>query len=682
MGSHRMVRRTGVVAAGVLALGCSLSLGVVGAQADLVPEPVRLDAEDAALTLEPVGQYETGTIDEGAAEIVAHHPGTQRLLVVNAAAGRVDVLDVADPTQPTRLFELETADVTAEGAVANSVAVRADGLVAVAVEAPEKTDNGWLAFFDVSGDGSSLGAVQVGALPDMVTFSPDGASALVADEGEPAEDYSADPEGTVGVVALPDEVAAPSQEAVRLADFEGLPEAQLEELHLAGPTAPGADPVLALIEPEYITVSADSTTAWVSLQDNNALAVLDVGAAEVTELLPLGVQDRRVVPADLSDRDGPDGEGAISIRSWPVSSMLQPDAIDSYTVDGETYVVTANEGDSRDWEGYSEVARIKDLGEDGLPPLCATTEASALTGDAELGRLNISTAAGLSEDGSCIEEPTAFGGRSFSILDADGNRVFDSADAFEQITAEAVPEFFNSNHSESRLDARSDDKGPEPEAVTVGEVDGRSYAFIGFERIGGIAVFDVTVPAGSSFVSYVNNRDFSVSVEDEPEALDRAGDLGPEGVVFIAAADSPTGEPMLAVGNEVSGTTTLYEVVPAAAPSPEPTPTPEPTPDPTPSPEPTPGPEPTPSTEPTSQPTPTAGPTPGVEPTATEQLTTAPAAEPSGVAPAPADGAGPGASDGTEGLAATGVPAGTVAALALGALAVVGSIILLRHARP
>jgi len=90
----------------------------------------------------------------------------------------------------------------------------------------------------------------------------------------------------------------------------------------------------------------------------------------------------------------------------------------------------------------------------------------------------------------------------------------------------------------------------------VGVVHGRTYAFIGLERIGGIVVFDVTAPRRPAWVQYVNTRDFAGDAE-----AGTAGDLGPEGLAFIPAAESPNGRPMLAVGFEISGTTTLFEIV-------------------------------------------------------------------------------------------------------------------------
>ncbi|WP_240606122.1 choice-of-anchor I family protein [Planctomonas deserti] len=562
----------------------SVSFGFVApATADIVSAPVGLSAPDAALELAAIGTYETGIFDESAAEIVTYFAAKQRLLVVNAAQAKVEVLSIADPSAPEKLFDLQTTGVTASdgsvvpmGAVANSVAVRPDGLGAIAVESDVKTDAGWVVFFDAAGNGTALGAVRVGALPDMLTFTPDGSRIVVANEGEPAEDYSVDPEGSVTVIGVPSGIAPADQSAVSTADFHAFEAGGTAHLPAgvrifggredAGTGVPDR-PVSENLEPEYATVSADSTTAWVTLQEANAIAEVDLATATVTAIRDLGVVDRMTVPFDASDEDG-----AIAIRSWPVLGFPMPDSIDSYEVDGATYLVTANEGDSRDWEGYSEVARVKDLAEEGPGPVCADafdaalglngvpTDAAALLEDGALGRLTITTADGFDEERGCFTQLYTFGSRSMSIWDASGEQVWDSGDAFERIIAEAVPEFFNSNHSESGFDGRSDDKGPEPEGLTIGVVDGRTYAFVGFERVGGVAVFDVTEPTDATFVTYLNNRNFAVSAEDDGPA--GAGDLGPEGLTFIPAEESPTGGALLAVGNEVSGTTTLFSVAP------------------------------------------------------------------------------------------------------------------------
>ncbi|MEG3614689.1 choice-of-anchor I family protein [Isoptericola haloaureus] len=572
--------RPSLTRAGAAALGLTLCGGLLAlpAQASVVDDLIGTAADDAAIDLRPLGSYETGVFDESAAEIVAFHAGSQRLFSVNAHVGEVTVLDVADPAVPTKLFAVQTTGVESAdgstvpaGAVANSVAVRGDGLGVVAVESPTSTDAGWLVFFDAAGDGTALGAVRVGSLPDMVTVTPDGARAVVADEGEPNDDYTVDPEGDVAVVDLPAEVAAPAQDAVRLADFHAFEaEDALPEGVRVFAGIDGIDhPVSRNLEPEYVSVPGDSATAYVALQENNAVAVVDLDAAEVTEIWPLGAKDHSLEGQgiDPSDEDGPDGEGVIDIRTVPVKGLYMPDGMDAYTVDGETYLVTANEGDAREFGDYEEPARLKDLGEDGIAPICADHPAADRTDDADLGRLDVSLASGLRADGACYDELYSFGARSFSIWTTDGEQVFDSGDDFEQITAQVAPEYFNSNNDESSFESRSDNKGPEPESVVIGAVDGRTYAFVGLERVGGIMVYDVTDPAGAELVQYVNNRDFSVSVEDlvdagasTADAVAAAGDLGPEGLAFVAAEDSPTGEPMLAVGNEVSGSTTLYAI--------------------------------------------------------------------------------------------------------------------------
>lgn len=551
------------------------------------------------LELSVLGTYGTGVFDQSAAEIVAHDPATQRLFVVNAQSGLVEVLDITDPSDPTKLFDLDPAgadvadnsSIPAAGAVVNSVAVR-DGVVAAAVEAPERTDDGWVAFFAV--DGSVLNALRVGALPDMVTFTPDGRTLLVANEGEPNDAFTFDPEGSVSVVDVTGPIDGLTQDAVRTADFRAW-DRDDRELHpnvrIFGPDVTGRDDggleepgrIARNLEPEYIVADADNRTAYIMLQEANAFAILDIATAQVTDIVPLGFKDH-LEPGnelDVSDRD--DG---IRIENWPVFGMFQPDGFDAYRWRGQTLLVTANEGDARaDFGNYEEDVRFANFGrgrDQDPPQVCVDDEGNAphriqgflddndlgisslddLAEQANLGRLNLSRAQGLrlpdqpeDAEGQCYEELYSFGARSFSIWTTDGSLVYDSGSDFERITAEVYPDNFNSNHRENSFETRSDDKGPEPEDVTIGQVAGRTYAFIGLERIGGVMVYDISDPRAPFFVQYLNNRDFS----EEPGTSD-AGDLGAEGLIFIEAGDSPTRRPMLAVANEVSGTTTLFDI--------------------------------------------------------------------------------------------------------------------------
>ena len=257
--------------------------------------------------------------------------------------------------------------------------------------------------------------------------------------------------------------------------------------------------------------------------------------------------------------DASDDDGGINIENEPVFGLFQPDSIAAFEIDGETFFITANEGDGRDdFENLTDIERISDL---TLDPE-AFPDAATLQLDENLGRLEVSTIDGDIDGDGDFDQLFAFGTRSFSIRDSLGNLVFDSGADFELITAEQFPDDFNSDNDENgSFDNRSDDGGPEPEGLAIGEVDGVLYAFIGLERIGGIAVYDISDPANSEFVQYVNNRDFTVDAELPDGTTNPAvGDLGPEGLAFISAEDSPTGEPLLAVGNEVSGTTTLFAI--------------------------------------------------------------------------------------------------------------------------
>ncbi|MHC4877098.1 MAG: choice-of-anchor I family protein [Planctomycetota bacterium] len=487
-----------------------------------------------AFDLAPIGTFSTGIFDEGAAEILAHDPATQRLFFTNADANSIGVLDISNPTAPT---SINTIDLTPFGAGVNSVAVH-NGVVAAAVEAATVTDPGSVVFFDT--DGNFLNSLTAGALPDMLTFTPDGSTLLVANEGEPD---GVDPEGSVTIIDLTAPIDSLTAANVRTADFTAFNGTE-DALRMAGVRIFDGIDAANDFEPEYIAISADSSTAFVTLQENNAVAVVDIATATVTEVQPLGTIDHSVAGFGIDPSDRDDG---ININNWPVFGLFMPDAIASFDAAGQTFYVTANEGDDR-----GEDERIKDL---TLDPT-AFPNAAELQADEALGRLGVSTVDGDIDGDSDFDQLFSYGTRSFSIFDAAGNLVFDSGDDFESITANALPEFFNSNNDDNdSFESRSDNKGPEPEAVTTGVIGDRTYAFIGLERVGGIMVYDVTVPEEASFVTYVNNRDFSVDATDPA-----AGDLGVEGLAFIHAADSPTGTPLLATSNEVSGTVTIFAI--------------------------------------------------------------------------------------------------------------------------
>lgn len=535
-----------------VASACALLLGLLiapsaFAQTATLPGTATLPPVD--IHLEVIGIYETGLFDEGAAEIVTFDPETARAYVSNAFNANIDVLDLSDPSAPELLF---TIDIEGYGASVNSVSFH-DGVLAAAIQAEEVDANGAIVFFDA--DGTYLSWVEAGVLPDMITFSPDGHYVLTANEGEPNDDYTIDPEGSVTIVDVSGGVEGLAEDAGVQVSFAAFNDAPIDpDIRIFGPNATVAQD----LEPEYIAVSPDSTTAYVSLQENNALAIVDIAAGEAITLAALGFKDHsRPMATTLAQGalrtaylDASNEDGGIHILPWPVLGMYMPDSIAAYEADGETYLITANEGDARDYDGYSEEARVADL---ELNP-AIFPDAESLQAEENLGRLNSTTANGDLDGDGLVDTIFAYGARSFSIWDSAGTLVFDSGDDFEHITAEMYPTIFNSNGAVDTFDDRSDDKGPEPEAVTVGVIDDRTFAFIGLERIGGVMVYDVTVPTAPIFVEYVNNVNLDAETEEE------AGDSAPEGFQFVPAEDSPIGEPLLIVANEVSGTTTIYAI--------------------------------------------------------------------------------------------------------------------------
>lgn len=552
------------------------------------------------ISLNQQGTYASGVFDESAAEIVAYDADSEQTFVVNADSGTVDILNSSDVTAPSLVSSLDiAADMLAASAVAsaddigaaNSVTVN-NGLLAIAVAADTKTDNGWAVFYNVS-DLSYVDAIQVGALPDMITFTPDGSQVVVANEAEPSEgdDYATDPEGSVSVIDVnwDGSVLTATTTNIGFTDFNAgqTRESEVpEKLIINGANSPT---VAQDLEPEYITISSDGTTAFVAFQENNAIGEIDLVTKTVSKIWALGFKDHSIPGNEL---DGNNKDDQVAITSQPAFGIYMPDSIASMEFNGKTFILTANEGDDRaDWivdfdqttceannfyfhledsECLDDITMKDALDTDVLDPADATTKLDFSNfADGEdlenaVRRLKFSYSItkqfGDVDGDGAIDKMLSYGGRSFSIWDAEtGTLVFDSGNDFEVITAQRYgAEFNQSNDANGEPEDRSDNKGPEPEAITVGEINGHTYAFIGLERMGGIMVYDVSNPNNPEYVQYINNRD--ITVDNTTLEAGGAGDLGPEGFAFVSADNSPSGKPMLIVGNEVSGTTSFYNI--------------------------------------------------------------------------------------------------------------------------
>ncbi len=422
---------------------------------------------------------------------------------------------VSEFTNPSTLDSVAFVDLSAYGQP-TSVACY-NGIVAVSCANSNTQLNGTVVFLDATY--AITNTITAGALPDMIIFTPDGNKVLVANEGEPSDDYTIDPDGSVTVIDISAGVASATAQNAVFTPFNGM---TLPNVRIFGN---GTTNVAADLEPEYIAINGASTKAYVGCQENNAIAIVDIATATVDTIIGLGYKDYGAAGNEI---DASDNDNAIAnVQAWPnVYGMYQPDAMVITNIGGTEYLLTANEGDARDYTGYSEEERVEDV---TLDPTAFPNAATIQALD-QLGRLKITTSQGDTDGDGDYDVLYSYGARSFSIWDLSGNLVWDSGNDFAKIVAERYPDNYADN--------RDDDKGSEPESITVGVVGGKTFAYIGLERATGVMVYDITNPMAPVFENYYNKNEV---------------DLSPEGLVFVEAANSPTGKPYLLSTNEAFG---------------------------------------------------------------------------------------------------------------------------------
>lgn len=503
----------------------------------------------ALLALEQSARYDSGTTnsDGGVTEIVDYNTVTGWAYAVNGQSGNLTAIALKNIENKDKIDLLDGNDIDISSLVQSadftygdmtSVAVSHDGTsLAVAIQGKETNANGRVALFDCNQDGTITlkQLFEVGVQPDMVVFTNDDGQILTANEGEPRDGYTGavDPKGSISVINTKTNKA----KTVDFTAFDSQRDALIEKgIVLKKGVLPSTD-----LEPEYIAVS--DSKAYITLQEANAIAKLDLNSLEIEDIYSVGFEDYSKIAIDIDKKD--EKYNAQTYDS--LKGIRMPDAISVYTVDGIDYLITANEGDSRDWNGYSNEIEVNFGKGKTSPTGKITADNSGLTGKVTFFDTS-------DYDGLNNENDYLFGGRSSTIFKADEEslqEIYTTGNDFEVKTAAYLPNNFNCSNDDATIDDRSGKKGPEAEAVTIGQIEDKTFAFIGLERIGGIMVYDITNPEKTEFVNYINSRDFSTDI---------GGDDSPEGIHFIAGNDSITGKPQLVVAYEVSGTVGVYDL--------------------------------------------------------------------------------------------------------------------------
>lgn len=500
-----------------------------------------LQAGAQTLPFAKLHTYKTGIFDSSGTEIIAYDRTSKRLYSTNKARNRIDIYTYSDFAKPGKVGSI---DMNPYVNSISSVAVYF-GNVAVVGSGAIPQFPGKLVFFDK--DGVFKAQFAVGAQPDMVTFTPGGNKVLVAGEGEPSDDYTGDPWGSVCIIDISPGFNFITQADMKYVYFDRLDTVAYDPaIRIFGNN--GAQTAAQDIEPEFITVNSAQTKAYVSLQENNAMAIIDINTATLDTVIGLGYKRFTSIGIDASDV----AKNINIVSHDKLFGMYQPDGLAAYNSGGTQYILSANEGASRNYTAYSEETRVGTM----LLDFAKFNTWPTNQHDTVTGRLIVTNALGDNNNDGRFDSLFCFGGRSFSIWDENLQLVWDSRDEFE-LTLKSLhaSEFNSSNNDNSSRKSQSDEKGPQPESVVIGEVDGKTYAFIALKQMGGIMIYDITNPLAPTFVMYELNRDFTKPANDAD-----AGDLGPGGMVFVKAADNTRGIPLLFVANTISGTITVYEM--------------------------------------------------------------------------------------------------------------------------
>ena len=511
-----------------------------------------------------VGRY-AYNVGAGVSEIVAYHPESRSVFITvdsistPSSFQRISLRGLSSSAlaNPTTASNLESGAITSVAAHVNDSGFSAGGvqtlaisgnLLAIAVQATPKTNNGVVAFYrlDAQGNATYLKKVTVGSLPDGMAFSPDGSKLVVANEGELSASFATDgidPNGSISIIAIANGTPADTAITLDFSDFN-TGSSRANELPAEVRIGRTGATVAEDMEPEYVSISADNSKAYVTLQENNAVAVINLASNRIDRIFAMGYKNHGLATNALAPSDRVGTTAPFALKSYPnLFGVYMPDGIASFTANGTSYFITANEGDDRDdFLASAETARVSSL---DLDPT-AFPDAAALKASTELGRLTVFKSLGLNGSNQ-YNKLYALGARSFSIYNAStGVQVYDSGSELEQRAYSNLPVALL---GKDQVLGRLDNKGPEPESVVVGQVHGKTYAFVALERTSAILMYDLSNPAAPKFVQWLQNTTDMAN-----------GDISPEGLSFVPAAHSPTGNALLLAGHEVTGTLAVWEI--------------------------------------------------------------------------------------------------------------------------
>lgn len=494
------------------------------------------------LELEYISSFKAVNPAGSSAEVVAYDAASKRLFITSGIQSRLDIANFANPAI---ISLVNSVNMLPYGKTITSVATK-NGIVAAAVPNNDDMANGSVVFFDINGN--FLKQVTVGVLPDMITFTPDGNKVLTANEGQPNNDYTIDPEGSVSIIDISAGIPALTQANVTTLDFTKFNPFEITLIANGVRKTKFNSTLSKDFEPEYITVTPDSKKAWVTLQENNSIAEINL---ETMSISRVWAQGEKNFNAAFTGLDASDNNGQVLISNWPLKGFYMSDAIGNYSVGGKTYLVTANEGDEKEYAGLNERTTVG-AGSTILDPV-KFPHAAMLKQSYNLGRLRITNLNGDTDADGDFDHIYTVGARSFSIWDPSSQSlVYDSKDEIELYTSKhpVFSALFNADHESNGIKVRSRSKGPEPEGLVLAMVNGQQFAFVALERIGGVLVYNINDPANPVLVDYNNNR----------LTASYGGDLGPETLTYISNETSPDGKAYLVITNEVSGNITVYSV--------------------------------------------------------------------------------------------------------------------------